>query len=80
MKTNRRGENRKPGAPALPGAGRPPQSATIRVGTPLMISQVEPDGSYGHIGKGVAEITRSGVSRIVRVLLEDGSTLVITVF
>jgi len=79
MKT-RRGENRKAGDPALPGAGRPPQSATIKAGNPVMASLTLPDGGYGHLGKGVAEIARSGTSRVIRVPLEDGSTLVLMVF
>jgi hypothetical protein len=77
---NKRGQNRQPGAPALPGAGRPPQSATIKAGNPVMVAQTFPGGGFGHLGKGTAEITRAGSSRIVRVLIEDGSTLVITVF
>jgi hypothetical protein len=47
---NNRGSNRQPGAPALPGAGRPPQSITFRIGdaiafrygvnTPLELGEV----------------------------------------
>lgn len=76
---NKRGSNRPPGAPALPGAGRPPNSATIRAGNPVMISRTFPDG-IEHIGTGTVSITRSGNDRIVRIALEDGSTLILTVF
>lgn len=61
------------------GAGRPPNSATIKAGNPVMVSRKFPDG-VEHIGTGTVSITRSGNDRIVRVALEDGSTLVITVF
>lgn len=47
---SRRGSNRTKGAPALPGAGRPPQSITLRLGdgiafrygvnTPLELGEV----------------------------------------
>lgn len=76
---NKRGSNRLPGAPALPGAGRPPNSATIKAGNPIMASRVFPDG-VEHIGTGTVSITRSGNDRIVKIALDDGSTLILTVF
>lgn len=79
MKQNRRGTNRKPGAPALPGAGRPPKSATIREGAPLMISQIYPDGT-ANLGSGKATIRRQGQSRIVAIPQEDGSEIRILIF
>ena len=62
------------------GAGPKIKTATIRAGNPVMISQLLADGSYGHIGKGVVTIDRDGSSRIVRVALDDGSTIQIMVF
>lgn len=76
---SRRGINRQKGASGLPGAGRPPQSATIKAGNPVRVAHVFPSG-YEHLGTGAATIERSGTDRIVRVTLEDGSTIVITVF
>lgn len=73
-----RGSNRSKGAPALPGAGRPPQSATIKVGAPLMISQVwrGPNGTdYADLGKGHAQIERIGSSRVIIIPQEDGSEI-----
>ncbi len=63
---------------ARPGAGAPPKSATIRVGAPLMISQVwrGPNGTdYADLGKGHARIERVGVSRVVVIPQEDGSEI-----
>lgn len=76
---SKRGSNRQPGAPALPGAGRPPKSATIREGTPIMISQVYPDG-MADLGRGKATIRRQGLSRIVVIPQEDGSEIRILIF
>lgn len=58
---------------------RPPKSATIKAGNPVMASRVFHDG-VEHIGTGTVSITRSGNDRIVKVALEDGSILIITVF
>lgn len=74
-----RGDNRPKGAPALEGAGRPPQSATIKAGNPIHVSQSWPDGGFTHLGKGHATIERAGMSRIVCLILEDGSTIRIMV-
>lgn len=76
---SKRGSNRQQGAPALPGAGRPPQTATIRAGNPIMATRVYPDG-VERIGTGVATIERVSTERVVRVQLDDGSTLVLTIF
>lgn len=53
--------------------------ADAKEGAPLRIARTSGDG-YEPIGTGVAAITRSGTDRIVRVLLEDGSTLIITIY
>lgn len=76
---NKRGSNRQPGAPALPGAGRPITKATIKAGNPIRVARKSADG-YEHIGTGETAIERSGTDRIVRVEIEDGSTIIITVF
>lgn len=77
------GTKGKSGGPRTPGPekelGRPPNSATIKAGNPVMASRVFHDG-VEHIGIGKVSITRSGSDRIVKVALEDGSTLVLTVF
>jgi hypothetical protein len=68
---NRRGSNRSKGAPALPGAGRPPQSTVLRVG----------DGIALRVGAGtplelgeVQEIKR-GKPRTVIIAMRDGTTV-----
>lgn len=61
-----------------PGAGRPLELATIRVGAPLMVSQVwrGPDGTnYADLGKGHAKIERIGASRVIIIPQEDGSEI-----
>lgn len=68
---NKRGFNRQPGAPALPGAGRPPQSTTLRIGDGVAIR-------YGYntpleLGE-VKEIVR-GIPRSVRIELRNGITV-----
>jgi hypothetical protein len=69
--SNKRGSNRQPGAPALPGAGRPPQSITLRVGDGIALR-------YGfstplELGE-VVEIKR-GIPRSVRIELRNGTTV-----
>lgn len=68
---NKRGSNRTKGAPALPGAGRPPQSTTLRVGDGIAIR-------YGantplELGE-VVEIKR-GIPRTTVIQLRDGTTI-----
>lgn len=76
---NKRGSNRQAGAPALPGAGRPPSKATITAGNPIRVAVKGADG-YEHIGTGATTIERSGSDRVIRVALENGSTIIITVY
>lgn len=76
---SKRGSNRQPGAPALPGAGRPITKAIIHEGSPIRVALKSADG-YEHLGTGVTSIERSGTDRIVRVALDDGSTIIITVY
>lgn len=69
--TTKRGANRPKGAPALPGAGRPPQSMTLKVGDGVAIR-------YGwntqmELGK-VTEIKR-GIPRTAIVELRNGTTV-----
>ena len=66
--TNKRGSNRTKGSPALPGAGRPPQSITFRLGDAIAFR-------YGHntpleLGE-VTELQR-GIPRTVVIQLRDG--------
>lgn len=75
---SKRSGNRS-GLTRAPGAGRPPKSATIREGAPLMISQVYPDG-MADLGRGKAEIRRQGQSRIVAIPQDDGSEIRILIF
>lgn len=68
---NNRGTNRQKGAPALPGAGRPPQSTTLRLGDGVLIR-------YGYntpleLGE-VTEIIR-GIPRTVVIELQNGITV-----
>jgi hypothetical protein len=68
---NKRGSNRQTGAPALPGAGRPPQSITFRIGDAAAMR-------YGHntpleLGD-VVEMHR-GVPRTVVIQLRNGETV-----
>lgn len=68
---NKRGSNRRPGAPALPGAGRPPQSITFRIGDAVALR-------YGfntpmELGE-VTEMHR-GQPRTVVVQLRNGETV-----
>ncbi len=79
MPNNKRGSNRQPGAPALPGAGRPITKATIHGGNPIRVA-LKSSAGYEHIGTGITTIERSGSDRVVRVALEDGSTIIITVY
>jgi len=78
MKT-KRGSNRPAGSPALPGAGRPITKATIHEGNPIRVALKSAAG-YEHIGTGATSIERSGTDRVVRVTLEDGSSIIITVY
>jgi hypothetical protein len=75
---NNRGSNRQPGAPALPGAGRPATKATINDGDGLMISHVYAGGT-ADIGRGKAEITKIGNSRLITIAQADGSEIRILV-
>ena len=76
---NKRGSNRQPGAPALPGAGRPITKATIHAGNPIRVALNSASG-YEHIGTGATTIERSGTDRIVRIDLADGNMIIITVY
>lgn len=57
-----------------------PKTVTIKAGGPISAGIAHQGGGYMHLGTGKAVIERSGTDRIVRVELEDGSTLVLTVF
>lgn len=59
--------------------GRPITKATIQEGNPIRVALKSTDG-YEHIGTGATSIERSGTDRIVKVALEDGSTIIITVY
>jgi hypothetical protein len=59
--------------------GRPITKATIQYGNPIRVA-LKSTAGYEHIGTGVTTIERSGTDRIVRVVLEDGSTIIITVY
>lgn len=59
--------------------GRPLASITIRQDTPVMISQVYPDG-IAPLGKGAAQVKRIGGNRVIVVPQEDGSEIRILVF
>lgn len=72
---NNRGSNRQAGAPALPGAGRPPQSITLRIGDGIAFR-------YGvntplELGE-VVEIKR-GIPRTVVLQLREGERVWILV-
>jgi hypothetical protein len=72
---NNRGSNRPKGAPALPGAGRPPQSITLRIGDGIAFR-------YGvntplELGD-VIEIKR-GIPRMVVLQLREGERVWILV-
>lgn len=73
MKT-KRGSNRQPGAPALPGAGRPVSRAIINDGDGLLLSHVYADGT-ADLGHGRATVEKRGHSRLVRIILLDGSEI-----
>lgn len=60
------------------GRGRPPKSYTIKAGSPLMISQVYPDG-YADLGRGQAEIRKVGTMRVIAVPQDDGSEIRIVI-
>ena len=69
--TTKRGQHRKRGAPALPGAGRPPQSTVLRIGDGVAIR-------YGHntpmeLGE-IKEIIR-GIPRTTVIELRNGVTV-----
>lgn len=68
---SKRGSNRTKGAPALPGAGRPPQSTTLRLGDGVAIRYGE--GTALELGE-VAEIYR-GLPRTVVIQLRNGTTV-----
>lgn len=70
MKT-RRGSNRQPGAPGLKGAGRPPQSLTLRLGDGIAIR-------YGYntpLELGEVTAIRRGIPRTAVIQLRDGTTV-----
>lgn len=66
MIKNKRGANRPPGSPGLPGAGRPPKERTIT------LSEVSPNGIAPSV-TGTAIIGRS----LIKIALEDGRRLTI---
>jgi hypothetical protein len=70
----KRGSNRRKGAPALPGAGRPTTRALIRNGDALMLTQVYPDGT-ANLGSGIVTIEGIGHSRLIKVAQKDGSEI-----
>lgn len=76
--TSKRGSNRPVGSLGLPGAGRHPNSATIKAGNPIRVARVG-DG-YELIGVGPVSIARNGSDRQVRLELPDGTAILITVF
>lgn len=62
------------------GAGRPLSSITIRQDTPLMISQVYPDGMVD-LGRGKAQVKRTKAGgRMIVIPQGDGSEIRILVF
>lgn len=69
------GSHRQKGAPALPGAGAKPKTATIRNDAPIRVSQSWPNGDYVDLGKGHASIERQGASRIILLPQDDGSVI-----
>jgi hypothetical protein len=75
---NNRGVNRQPGAPALPGAGRPVTKATIRDGDGLMINHVCTDGT-ADLGRGRATVEKIGHDRLIKIVQADGSEIRILV-
>lgn len=60
---------------AREGAGRPPARAEIREGDGVMVSQVYPDGGYVDLGRGKAQITKRGHSRLVILPQTDGTEI-----
>jgi hypothetical protein len=60
---------------ARPGAGRLPVRAEIREGDGVMVSQVYPDGGYVDLGRGKAQITRHGHSRLIVLPQPDGTEI-----
>lgn len=61
-----RGKHRRPGAPGLPGAGRPPRER------PIALTEVTPDGITPSVN-GVMIST----ARTIKLVLEDGRKLTI---
>lgn len=61
------------------GAGRPLSSITIKQDTPLMISQVYPDG-MADLGRGKAQVKRVDGGRMIVIPQADGSEIRILVF
>lgn len=60
--------------------GRPLSSVTIRQDTPLMISQVYPDG-VADLGRGKAQVKRTAAGgRMIVIPQSDGSEIRILVF
>lgn len=55
-------------------AGRPVTKATIQDGDGLMISQVYAGGT-ADLGRGRAEITKIGTSRMIKIVQADGSEI-----
>ncbi len=74
------GLNRKAGAPALPGAGRKPTTATLRAGSIVFVTQVWPAG-VAHLGSGVVSKIEKllGGDRCVVIPQTDGSELRIVI-
>jgi hypothetical protein len=77
--TGKKGRSGAPGVTRPAGPGRNPKTATIRAGNPVSATRVFAAG-VEHIGTGTATIERVSTERVVRIALEDGSTLVLTVF
>lgn len=71
---NKRGSNRQTGDPALPGAGRPPQSTVLRIGDGIAIKYVTKDGSTPFELGEVKAINR-GIPRTTVILLRNGDTI-----
>ena len=71
---NKRGSNRQLGAPALPGAGRPPQSTILRVGDGIAIKYATKDGSTPFELGDVTKIIR-GIPRTTIIQLRNGETI-----
>lgn len=68
---SKRGSNRTKGAPALPGAGRPPHSTTLRLGDAVAIRY----GEGTLLEPGVVVKIHRGQPRTVVIDLQNGLTV-----